>query len=47
MYNLFSIVAGLNSLFDMPNPNDPLNVPAGEMMRNELAQFKTIVRKSL
>ena len=47
MYNIFSIVTGLNSLFDEPNPNDPLNVEAGEMMRNNFNEFKNVVRGSL
>ncbi len=47
IFNLFSIVAGLNSLFDSPKPNDPLNVPAGQLMRESPSQFKNVVRRSL
>ncbi len=47
VFNLNTIIIGLNTLFDEPNPTDPLNQEAGELMRENYNQFKVIVRKTL
>jgi ubiquitin-conjugating enzyme E2 M len=42
-----AVILGLNFLFLEPNPNDPLNHEAAELMRNNLSQFQDNVRRSL
>ena len=38
---------GLFLLFIDPNPNDPLNIEAGDMMRGNREEFEKLVRKTL
>jgi len=47
VFNLNTLVIGLNSLFDSPNPNDPLNQKAGQIMRENPNEFNVIVRRTL
>ena len=42
-----AVILGLVFLFIEPNPNDPLNKEAAELMRTSEAAFKEKVRKSL
>jgi len=42
-----AVILGLIFLFIEPNPNDPLNKEAAELMRNNEAAFKEKVRRSL
>jgi ubiquitin-conjugating enzyme E2 M len=42
-----AVILGLIFLFIEPNPNDPLNKEAAELMRNNEASFKDNVKKSL
>ena len=42
-----AVILGLIFLFIEPNPNDPLNKEAAELMRNNEAAFKDKVKKSL
>lgn len=42
-----AVILGLIFLFIEPNPNDPLNKEAAELMRTNEAAFKEKVRKSL
>eukprot|EP00357_Protocruzia_adherens_P024206 CAMPEP_0114997282 /NCGR_PEP_ID=MMETSP0216-20121206/14806_1 /TAXON_ID=223996 /ORGANISM="Protocruzia adherens, Strain Boccale" /LENGTH=185 /DNA_ID=CAMNT_0002361633 /DNA_START=65 /DNA_END=622 /DNA_ORIENTATION=- len=42
-----AVILGLLFLFIEPNPNDPLNHEAAELMRNDFNQFRDAVRKSL
>jgi ubiquitin-conjugating enzyme E2 M len=42
-----AVILGLIFLFIEPNPNDPLNKEAAELMRNNEAGFKDKVKKSL
>ena len=39
-----AIMLGLMFLFIEPNPNDPLNHEAAELMRNNMTQFKNKVK---
>ena len=45
--NINAIVFGLSYILLDPNPDDPLNIEAAEVMRNNPAQFKTNVDRSL
>jgi len=45
IYTIQTILFGLLFLFSHPNPIDPLNIEAAEIMRNDLNQFKHNVRK--
>ena len=40
-------ITGVYILFEEPNPNDPLNQEAAQLMRENLAQFKENVKKTL
>ena len=40
VFNINTITIGLNSLFTDPNPNDPLNKEAGELMKDNAKEFK-------
>ena len=42
-----AVILGLIFLFIEPNPNDPLNKEAAELMRNNETAFREKVRKSL
>ena len=42
-----AVILGLIFLFIEPNPNDPLNKEAAELMRNSESQFKEKVRRTL
>ena len=42
-----AVILGLIFLFIEPNPNDPLNKEAAELMRTNEAAFREKVRKSL
>lgn len=42
-----TVILGLIFLFIEPNPDDPLNKEAAELMRNNPAVFAEKVRKSL
>jgi ubiquitin-conjugating enzyme E2 M len=42
-----TVILGLIFLFIEPNPNDPLNKEAAELMRANEAAFREKVRKSL
>ena len=42
-----AVILGLIFLFIEPNPNDPLNKEAAELMRNNEASFRDKVKKSL
>lgn len=42
-----AVILGLIFLFIEPNPNDPLNKEAAELMRTNEAVFKEKVKKSL
>ncbi|CAG9321562.1 unnamed protein product [Blepharisma stoltei] len=42
-----AVILGLNFLFLEPNPNDPLNQQAAELMRNNIERFNDNVRRSL
>ena len=42
-----SLADGLNFLFTDPNPEDPLNVEAGEAMKSNLAEFERTVKRTL
>ena len=44
---LSSVADGLLFLFTDPNPNDPLNIEAGEQMRANRAEFERMVRKTM
>lgn len=44
---LIQIINGLIFLFIEPNPTDPLNLEAAEVMRNDKAKFKQIVLNTL
>ena len=44
---LSAVVDGLLFLFVDPNPNDPLNIEAGENMRANRAEFERTVRKTM
>ena len=46
-FSIQSVVAGVYFLFTDPNPNDPLNHEAANVMRDSLDQFKQNVKKSL
>jgi ubiquitin-protein ligase len=41
------IVMGLNFLLTEPNPDDPLNKKAGEMLRTDKSKFDSVVRSTL
>lgn len=45
--NISTVIAGIYFLFTDPNPNDPLNHDAAEVMRDNLNQFIQNVKKSL
>jgi len=47
IFCISTVILGLNFLFLEPNPNDPLNLEAAELMRNNLSQFQDNVRRSL
>jgi ubiquitin-conjugating enzyme E2 M len=38
---------GIWSLFNAPNPKDPLNKEAAELMMNDLEKFKSVVKQTL
>jgi ubiquitin-conjugating enzyme E2 M len=42
-----AVILGLIFLFIEPNPNDPLNKEAAELMRNSESAFKDKVKKTL
>ncbi len=42
-----TVILGLIFLFIEPNPDDPLNKEAAELMRNNAAAFTEKVKKSL
>ncbi len=42
-----TVILGLIFLFIEPNPNDPLNKEAAELMRSNEAAFKDKVKRSL
>jgi len=42
-----NVILGLLFLFIEPNPNDPLNEEAAELMRKDKKQFSDFVKKSL
>ena len=42
-----SVADGLLFLFTDPNPNDPLNIEAGEAMRANLAEFERTVKRTM
>jgi len=42
-----SVIYGLNFLFLDPNPEDPLNKEAAEMMQNNLRSFESMVARSV
>mmetsp|Transcript_4696 Transcript_4696/g.7071 ORF Transcript_4696/g.7071 Transcript_4696/m.7071 type:complete len:184 (-) Transcript_4696:1189-1740(-) len=42
-----AVILGLNFLFFEPNPNDPLNQEAAELMRTDINRFYDNVRRSL
>lgn len=42
-----AVILGLIFLFIEPNPNDPLNKEAAELMRNNESMFREKVRRSL
>jgi ubiquitin-conjugating enzyme E2 M len=42
-----TVILGLIFLFIEPNPNDPLNKEASELMRQNETAFKEKVKKSL
>ena len=45
--NVSTVIAGIYFLFTDPNPNDPLNHDAAEVMRDDTDQFIKNVKKSL
>jgi ubiquitin-conjugating enzyme E2 M len=45
--NISTVIAGIFFLFTDPNPNDPLNHDAAEVMRDNFNQFVLNVKKSL
>ncbi len=47
MLGINAVILGLIFLFIEPNPNDPLNREAAELMRTNENSFKEKVRKSL
>ena len=47
MLGINTVILGLIFLFIEPNPNDPLNKEAAELMRSSESAFKEKVRKSL
>ena len=42
-----AVILGLIFLFIEPNPNDPLNKEAAELMRTNLSSFNDKVRRTL
>merc|ERR1712007_328514 len=42
-----AVIYGLIFLFYEPNPGDPLNHEAAELFRNNVHEFKLLVRRSL
>lgn len=47
MLGINTVILGLIFLFIEPNPNDPLNKEAAELMRTNEASFKDKVKRSL
>ena len=47
MLGINAVILGLIFLFIEPNPNDPLNKEASELMRTNESSFRDKVRKSL
>ena len=45
--NISTVIAGLYFLFTDPNPNDPLNLDAASIMRDNPDQFALNVKKTL
>lgn len=47
MLGINTVILGLIFLFIEPNPNDPLNKEASELMRTNESAFKDKVKRSL
>ena len=47
IWNMSAVLAGIYFLFTDPNPNDPLNHKAAEVLRDNYDQFKQNVLNSL
>ena len=45
--SLTGVIMGLEYLFFEPEPTDPLNLEAAEMMRNSVSDFASFVKKTL
>jgi len=45
--DLCTVCLGLSSLFDDPNPDDPLNVEAAKVMTKDMRQFKRNIKQTL
>mmetsp|Transcript_51681 Transcript_51681/g.134901 ORF Transcript_51681/g.134901 Transcript_51681/m.134901 type:complete len:182 (+) Transcript_51681:24-569(+) len=45
--DISAVINGLFFLFLEPNPSDPLNKDAAELMKDNIAQFKAVVQRSL
>lgn len=45
--DLYRVIMGLLVLFSEPNPNDPLNKDAANLLANDLRMFQYNVRKSM
>ena len=44
---MYEVVTGLLFLFHDPNPEDPLNIPAGEAMKRDIDEFERTVKRTL
>ena len=47
MLDINAVIYGLIYLFYEPNPDDPLNHEAAELLRKDKRQFESIVRHTL
>lgn len=47
MLDINAVIYGLILLFVQPNPNDPLNHAAAEVLRTNEAKFRVNVQRSL
>jgi len=45
--NLYNVISGILFLFIDPNPTDPLNKDAAELMITDFKQFQEVVKRTL